>query len=236
MKGHLIVFEGICCSGKTTIFNPICEQFPVVKLQESFYAATDPPPPPTTPAEAIRNDAYYLALDEQRWQAATAIVNSGRHLLAERCVLGTISICYGYQPIYRSYPAAMDVLMKSLERGWFAAPTAYLWFKTDLEVIQTRLRDKQARRHLVGEGWTHPEALELQHQLLERYFAITKTPVYIIDGNASLSERMEAVYSRIRSILHEPAHDVYPDPLAHSRQMIRFLQRSVDEMNERGCV
>ncbi|MWC27626.1 hypothetical protein [Paenibacillus sp. MMS18-CY102] len=228
MKGQLIIFEGTCCTGKTTVLHPVCKEFPhVIKYEESIHMTENPLPPPSNRMEAIRNDKYYLSIDEQRWGKAIQSTHNGHHVIAERCVIGTLSICYGYHNIFRSFPQAANFLIESLASGWFAAPSAYIWFKADAEVIKERLSGKNSRKHLIGEGWTNPEALERQNQFLEHFFSQTQTPVFVVDSNETISRRLEVVSSYIKSILEQPKIEHYESSRLHSEKIISFIKQSV---------
>jgi hypothetical protein len=185
MTRRVVVLEGICASGKSTLLKnlkrtmtlsaaPNCDELGVAIL-----------PPPSCPEEAERNDLFYMGLDVRRSEIISQMqANAEGLIIVDRDATGTLSISYGYHPLYRSFPVCAKCYIGNARNRKFSTPAAYLWLQASVESVRDRLARKGARTIQTGPGWTTPEALTRQRAFLEGYFHhLRGVSVYPIDAN-----------------------------------------------------
>jgi thymidylate kinase len=223
LMGHIIVFEGICSAGKTTALGPILERLPVDLLPEGIRFVTDAPPPPQTSAQALHNDMYFQALDARRWAVAQQYRQREEALLVERCFIGTLSICYGYEPLFGTFVETAKSFIARLQAGEFDPPTAYIWFQASNEAVAQRLARPNARKYRTGPGWTHPDALDRQRRFLQGYFEqVSRVPVYIVDANQQTERVLLQASAHVETILGALPKG-YADSLSYRIRFERYL-------------
>lgn len=185
-------------------------------------------PPPSSPDEARRGDLHYLGVDAKRGEAARRLRANRDFAIADRDAVGTLSISYGYHPLYGSFPAAAGYYVLRMRSGSFIAPDAYIWLQTRIDRIQERLAGKGARTHQTGQGWTTPEALERQLRFLHGYFGCLRgVPVYPIDANGDPEEVLERVLLVLAAI--KRAVSDFHDPSCYRDSSAEYVQRLLAE-------
>lgn len=206
--GHLITLEGPCAAGKSTVMKSVIELMEerVQCLPENIAFLKNPPAPPKSTLEAINNDRFFLDVDESRSKRARELQLARKHVLSERCVLGTLSIAYGYDHTFHSFDETAKTCLHLLSQGYFRPPTAYLFFNISNATIHDRLEGKFGRVDRVGAGWTSQEALDLQREFL--YFSLSclsSIPIFYINAESPINEMRDSVIDIIESILAQPA-------------------------------
>lgn len=203
--GHVVVLEGPCSSGKSTTLRLWDDPNRCVLLPEGAAFAANPPAPPQTTSEAVSNDTFFLALDAERSQRARTLQLAGDDVLVERDVLGTLSIAYGYDPLYHSFHHTGATFLRLLSERHFAAPTAYVVFQASYDTIQRRLSERSVRKSFIGPGWTDAGAYERQSVFLGWCFSrLRRIPTYYIDANADSEDRLILLKTYLDDILQHP--------------------------------
>lgn len=204
--GRIIVVEGVCSVGKTTVLEAILRPglvAGVTLLNESVRLVEDMPPLPTTPQEARRNETFFIDLDARRWSMARLWCAEGRNVVAERDLFGTLSISYGYDPFFDSFDYAAARALELLRQAAFEPlPAAYVWLRASDTALQRRI-ERATTRHVIGPGFTDAVALARQEAFLAGYFASIEAivPVLSVDADAPADRVVPQVAACLESAL-----------------------------------
>lgn len=219
-----VVLEGICCAGKSVLFERAAERCDWHGIPEASQYSAQAPPPPANASQARSNELITFQLDAQRWQEAHDRWQRGDLVLAERGPIGALSISYGYDPAMGTFQHAAQVLKTMVRAGCFDPPRAYLYLSVDEEVAQARATRRPVR---VGLHWTTHTALRRQRLLLESYWSLgTGPPVFTVDGNGPV----DVVWARFCQALDEALRVSQPGRPDHGRyreMVVRWLDAIV---------
>lgn len=205
-RRFVVVVEGLCFAGKTTLANTVAADAGVATVSEYADLADLPPFPPAN-AEAVAAALHhFLAVERDR--AALAAASGAAVVLCDRSPLSLIAYEHGMRTlgIPRDPILAIDVFAAASDRGEILTPHAYIHLHIDPGAAHHR---QAAQRAPIRPHLRDPQVQADMDNFYRRYLdAVPPQRRLQLDGDAPLPDNLD----RTRTFLRHLPRVTAPNP------------------------
>lgn len=220
-KGHEIIFEGTCCTGKSSIIEMLRKSGRYEILDENVAVADYAVRDINSVKTSLERDLYFLGMDMAKWDVIRE--KSKQHdVIVERCSLGTLSITYSSTQYSSNLPAMVATLLERIKKENIPVPDAYIYVTKSAEILEKHFKVDTKSRRIAH--WNNVEAFLKQDEFLKEYFDYqTAVPTLYVENN-ELEESVSKVNCFIDDLLLK---NTRPDKKLFYDELSSFLERYI---------